>query len=138
VNLPTPEDVYRDRQGKPLAKGQSRLEKKVAEKKRAVIDALKFRDQVWKRDDSKCRWCGRTVRRVLMRIPSRGEVHHIHGRVGDLEFETKCAILACLICHEKLTGKVNERWKVVSTHFWVRNNEALIDARYPVRFERVA
>ncbi len=121
-----------------LPKGKSRLQEAKAAKPLTVVDERAFRTEVWLRDAGCCRWCGRKVRKDLTRSPQRGEVHHLHGRRGDLRFEAKAAILVCAEDHEKLTGRVNERWITVGSKFWTLKGQELIDARANVTFERVA
>ena len=138
LNLPTLAEMDAERRGKPIPKGASRLQDTQAQKKLDVIDERKFKTDVWTRDKGRCRQCGRKVVKGLARIPERGEVHHLHGREGDLRFESRCAMLACLSCHEKLTGKVNEKWIVVGTTFWMLHGQKVISANAKLKFERVA
>ncbi len=136
--LPTPEEMYAERSGKPLLKGKSRLEQLAEEKKLTLVDEREFLKIVRERDRMHCRMCRRKVIVQLARDPKRAEVHHIHGRRGVLQFEDRCALLVCQSCHEKLTGKVNEKFIVVGTAFLMIDGRERIDARQPVTFERVA
>jgi hypothetical protein len=43
----------------------------------------------------------------------------------------------CAFCHERLTGRVNERWIIKGTQFYDGGDQPLIDATYPVEFERI-
>jgi len=137
LDLPTLAEVEADRVGKPIPKGPSRLERRTAESKADRRLAQAFRQAVWARDGGRCRQCGGKVVRSLRRQANRGEVHHLHGR-GVLALEVRCAVLVCAGCHEKLTGRMNERWRVVGTQFIAGIDHALIDATYPVAFERIA
>lgn len=121
-----------------LPKGPSRLQEAKTEKKITVVDERAFKRAVWAADCGCCRKCGRAVIKTLALVPTRGEVHHLHGRRGDLRFESKAAILVCSECHEKLTGRVNERWIAVGTTFWELKGATLIDARAPITFQRAA
>lgn len=122
-----------------LTKGKSRLQERVAERPLTVVDERAFKLEVWTRDKSHCRCCGRkVVKGLIKRVPERGEVNHIHGRLGDLRFEAKAAILMCCECHEKFTGRVNERWVIVATKTFKLNDKEYTDARKPVVFKRVA
>ena len=103
-----------------------------------VIDEKTFKSEVWARDKSHCRCCGRNVAKVLGRVPERGEVHHIHGRGKDLRFESRAALLLCLECHEKVTGRVNEKLIIVATKTFTMREHTYTDATYPVVFKRVA
>lgn len=136
--VPDAEDVAVLRAGKPLLKGPSRLEVKTADDKLTLVNERALKKDVWKRDKGICRWCLRKVVKTIEHIAERGEVHHLHGRLGDLLFEAKCAVLVCLSCHEKLTGKVNEKWFAVGTKFWKLHGVKVIDARAPLKWERAA
>lgn len=119
-------------------KGESRLQETKAETKLERIGNTAFKLDVWKRDKSRCRCCLRKVIKQLARVPERGDVHHLHGRIGDLQFEAKAALLVCCECHEKLTGRVAEKWVAIGTKFWLLHGQRLIDARRPVLFKKVA
>ena len=98
-----------------------------------------FRKAVWQRDGYECRWCGCPVQRSLGRTAERGEVHHIHGRLGILRWEVKAALLLCCECHEKVTGRVNERWRIVGDKtFTAADGHKYTDATHGVTFERIA
>lgn len=121
-----------------LAKGKSRLQERVEERPLTVVDERAFKAEVWLRDKSHCRCCGRkVVKGLIKRVPERGEVNHIHGRLGDLRFEAKAAILLCMTCHEKFTGRVNERWIIEATKTFTMNGKQYTDARKPVTFKRI-
>lgn len=142
--LPSAIDVEAERAGKPLPKGKSRLEQKAEAKPLTKVDEKAFKAEVWTRDEGRCRKCARKVLKTLARVPERGEVHHLHGRRGDLRFEAKSAILTCATCHEQLTGRVSEKWVAVpatkGVWWWSTHSDGTrwIDARKRLRFERVA
>lgn len=119
-------------------KGPSRLEQDKADKPLTVVDDKTFKAIVRKRDKLRCRKCGRKVIVQMARDPSRAEVHHLHGRLGDFRFDDRFALLACMECHEQLTGKVNTKFITVGTVFIEIKGQPCIDARQPVKFERVA
>lgn len=126
----------------PLWKGKTRLEQRTEAKPLTTVTEKEFKASVWTRDRKRCRCCGRKVQKVMDRIPERGEVHHLHGRGGELRFEAKAAVLVCLRCHERLTGRVSEKWTATGTKFFeVRDKAGIhnyIDARFPIHFARVA
>src|SRR5688572_26597012 len=103
--LPTMAEVAAERVGKPIPKGKTRLQETVEARPLVKVTAADFKREVWTRDKNRCRCCGRKVQKILGRVPERGEVHHVHGRTGDLRFESKSALLLCLSCHERVTGK---------------------------------
>lgn len=142
AKIPTAESIAASRVGQSFPKGQTRLQAKVEAKPLTTVTEKDFKASVWHRDRNRCRCCGRKVQKVMGRVPERGEVHHLHGRGGELRFEVRAAVLVCLTCHEKLTGKVNERWTATGTKFFeVTDKSGLhtyIDARFPIHFARVA
>jgi hypothetical protein len=140
-DLPTVDEMAaeRARKNEGFPKGKSRLEVRKDQKPLTVVDERTFKAIVWKRDDSHCRKCRRkVVKGLIKRVPERGEVNHIHGRLGDLRFEDRAALLLCLSCHELVTGKVNERWVILATKTFKIGEREYTDARFPVVFRRVA
>lgn len=135
--LPTMAEVDAARTG-PILKGKTRLEACIDDRKLVKVDEKAFKATVWTRDRKRCRCCGRKVEKVMGRVPERGEVHHIHGRTGDLRFEDRAAMLACLLCHERLTGKVAYKLIVIATQMFATKQGTFTDARHPMKFERVA
>jgi len=136
--LPTLAEIEAARFGRPILKGKTRLEKTIEERPLVKIDAKAFKAAVWTRDRKRCRCCGRKVQQVMGRVPERGEVHHIHGRGGDLRFEPNTAILLCLRDHERVTGRVAEKWAIQPTKTLTIRGQLYTDARHPVNFVRVA
>lgn len=132
--LPTLSEVQAQRAGKPIPKGRTRLQDVVAARPLTKITEADFKREVWARDKNRCRCCGRKVQKIIGRVPERGEVHHVHGRVGDLRFESKCALLLCLTDHERVTGKVNDKLVIVPTKFVEIHGERYTDARAVVTF----
>jgi hypothetical protein len=138
-DLPTLADVQAERASKPNWKPKTRLEAYVDdEKPRTLIDEQAFKREVWTRDQYHCRCCGRQVIKTLSRVPERGEVHHCHGRGKDLRFESRAALLVCATCHERLTGRVNDRLAIIGSKFFAMHGIDYIDARSPVTFEKIA
>ena len=128
-----------DRPRMACQKGKTRLEVTVTQRPLTKVDEKAFRTDVWTRDKGHCRCCLRKVIRILDRVPERGEVHHIHGRGKDLRFEARAALLLCLTCHERITGKVNaHRLIVVATKTFTMRGETFTDARSPVVFKETA
>ena len=136
-DLPTPEEMYRQRRGQPISKGSTRLEQVVEARKLTKVTDKDFKKDVWTRDKSLCRCCGRKVLKTISRVPERGEVHHIHGRRGDLRFESRAALLLCLQCHERVTGKVNDKVHAIATKSFEMKGEKYTDARALVLFKEM-
>jgi hypothetical protein len=122
----------------PILKGKSRLEAKVEAKPLVKVTDAQFRKIVRERDKQRCRRCGRKTVVTLENVPLRCEVHHVHGRLGVLRHEDRCALCLCNSCHEKVTGKVNERWAIVGTKFIEIDGQQRIDASAKVTFTRIA
>jgi len=136
-DLPTLAEVDAQRAGKPVRIGPSRLQVRMSEDRADRRQAHVFRTAVWVRDGARCRKCRCKVFRQLRRVADRGEVHHLHGRIGPLRHEPRAALLVCAACHELLTGKVDERWGIVGSQFFEHGGQTWIDATCPVTFERI-
>ncbi len=134
ADLPTVAEVAEARTG-PILKGPSRLETQIAERPLTVIDERAFRKTVRDRDQHHCRCCGRRVIYTLKLCPERGEIHHCHGKRDDLRFEDKCALLLCSFCHQRVTGRVNDRLMIVATKLIVLRGVGFTDAGAHVHFE---
>lgn len=133
--------VYSEAQErKPLWKGaeQSRLQVKAAKAKDDSKEERAFIKAVWNRDGSRCRWCGRKVVKCLELVPERGEVHHVSGRVVKaIRNDRRNGLLLCASDHERLTGKVAEKFLIHSKHTFTVEGIAYINADKPVRYQRV-
>jgi 5-methylcytosine-specific restriction endonuclease McrA len=93
---------------KPAPRVADRLASRAA---RARQDAA-FRAAVWKRDESRCRICGRHVKRTLTLCAEQGHVHHLRGRnvAPEDRCNPKVAVLLCAGCHaDAHAGKVKVR-----------------------------
>lgn len=127
---------------KGTPKGKTRLEQTVADTKQATVDDQSFRADVFKLDKGQCRCCGRKVQRTLGRVPKRAEVHHVHGRRGALRYEVRAALLLCLTCHERCTGKVADKLVIVASVTFTLTMksgvETFTNTRHPVSFRKVA
>lgn len=136
-NLPTLAEIEAERAGKPIPKGKSRLTETTATKKLSLVTERDFKQEVWYRDKEHCRCCQRKVIKTISRVAERGEVHHLHGRTGDLRFEARAAILVCLKCHERITGRVNDRLEVIAAKTFTTRQGTFMDARGALKFKRV-
>jgi hypothetical protein len=139
ADLPTPGpalDALRRARG--FGKGDSRLRDRTAEDKANEKKDEQFRRDIYRLDNGVCRCCGRKVTRKLDRVVDRAEVHHVSGKVGDLRWDVRNGILLDAECHEKVTGRVNERLAIVGSKFFRHKGQWLINARAPVTFKRVA
>lgn len=131
-------EVEKMRRGAPILKGKTRLEKTIEERPLTKVDDKAFKASVWHRDRNRCRCCGRKVLKIMGRVPERGDVHHCHGRTGDLRFEVRAAILTCLQCHEKLTGKVAFKLQAIPSKTFTIPQGTFTDATFPIAFKSVA
>jgi hypothetical protein len=141
LNIPTMAEIAaeRERKREPIAKGKTRVEQLAEARPLVTITEREFKRQVRERDKHHCRCCGRAVIYVLSRVPERGEVNHIHGRRGDLRFEVRAAILMCLECHERFTGKAfAHKLRILASQTFTISQGTFTDATYPVRFEEAA
>lgn len=128
-----------ERRAKPKGAEPSRLQVKTAKAKDESADERAWKKAIWHRDRSKCRWCARKVVKCLELRNDRGECHHIHGRVvRSIRWDARAALLLCATCHERLTGKVAEKFVLVPTKFFAVEGVEYADASHPVTFKRIA
>lgn len=117
----------------------SRLQKKVADAKDERKEEAAWKNAVWKRDGAKCRWCHRGCRKCLELAPTRGEVHHVSGRViREIRWDRRNGLLLCATCHERVTGKVAEKHLIESKHTFSIEGVSYINADKPCRFVKIA
>lgn len=136
--LPTLAEVNAIRRAKPKGAEPSRLQVKAAKVKSEVKDEARWKREVWKRDGGKCRWCGREVRKTIELVPDRGDCHHVSGRVVQaIRWDRRNGLLLCAADHERITGKVAERFLIHSKHTFTVDDIAYINADRPVRYQRV-
>ena len=138
-SLPTMAEMDAQRRAKPKGAEPSRLQVKEAKAKDERKEETAWKQAIWKRDGSECRWCHRAVRRCLDLVPDRGECHHVSGRVvRAIRWDCRNGLLVCATCHERLTGKVAEKHVIESRHTFTVDEIAYINADKPVRFVRIA
>jgi 5-methylcytosine-specific restriction endonuclease McrA len=127
-----------DRPARACPKGKTRLEETAEQRPLTKVDEATFRGEVWTRDLHHCRSCGRKVIKTLARVHERGEVNHIHGRTGDLRYEVRAAVLMCLTCHERFTGRVNQhRLVIIASETFTTRQGTFTDATFPVQFKEI-
>lgn len=85
----------------PCPKPRRRVVDRVAEKRERDAKASAFRQAVWKRDEGRCRHCGKTVIRTVELLPNAGHVHHRRGRnvAPEDRYTVERAVLLCGRCH---------------------------------------
>lgn len=134
--IPTMDEV--PRRAKQKAEIPTRLEEKEAKRKDETKAEQKWRAAIWRRDAGKCRWCRRHVAKTIELVAERGECHHIVGRANpDTRWEPRNGVLLCLSCHERITGKVNEKHIVVAAETYAIEGVEYPDGSKPVHFKRV-
>lgn len=139
LNIPTLADMQARRCAKPKGAEPSRLQVKVAKQADDAKDEKRCKAEVWKLDKSCCRWCRRKVERVLALVPERAEFHHVSGRiVKAIRWDIRNLLLLCASCHERITGKVAERFLIHSKHLFIVDGIKYINARKPLHYQRVA
>lgn len=138
LDLPALTDRQKERYATPKGAAPSRLQVKVAKAKDESKEEARWKRDIWKRDHGKCRWCGRRVRQCLELVPERGECHHVSGRVVlAIRWDRRNGLLLCASDHERLTGKVAEKFLIHSKHTFVVEGIAYINADKAVRYQRV-
>lgn len=137
-SLPTLGEMHAIRRAQPKGAEPSRLQVKAAKAKDETKEENAWKKAVWRRDGGKCRWCGRVVTRCLELIPERGEVHHVSGRVVHaIRWDRRNGLLLCASDHERLTGKVAEKFLIHSKHTFTVDGIAYINADKPVFYKRI-
>ncbi len=138
LNLPTLAEMQAQRRATPKGSEPSRLQKKTAEAKDERKEEAAWKKAVWTRDGGQCRWCGRVCRKCLDLVPDRGEVHHVSGRVvRAIRWDRRNGLLLCAADHERITGRVAEKFLIHSKHTFVVDDIAYINADRKVYFKRV-
>lgn len=136
AGLPSLVELQKERRA--CQKGASRLQVKAAKVSDEGKEERRWRREVWVRDGGKCRWCKRNVLKTLAHVPERGEVHHIEGRANRAtRFDRRNGLLLCGSDHERVTGRVAERFLIVSTKTFTLDGETYLNADHPVRFKRI-
>ncbi len=140
ANLPTLAD--RGRCAPPKPTKVDRLNARADAQRENARQHQAFRTAVIARDGHVCRCCGGKVVAAIQAVPNRLEVSHLHGRVGALRYEVRCAVVMCLRCHVHFTGTVNDKIIAVGTRFVVIDGRRCINAGtrtpIPVHFREVA
>jgi hypothetical protein len=135
---PTLNDRQRERYAKPKGAEPSRLQVKAAKVKDESKQEAVWKKAIWKRDEGKCRWCHRVCRQCLDLAPDRGECHHVSGRVvREIRWDRRNGLLLCAACHERVTGKVAERFLIHSRYTFTVDGIAYINADRSLHFKRI-
>lgn len=123
----------------PVPYGKTRLELKAA-RDTAYDDAEDhWRRQVRERDCYHCRWCKRRVVVTIELIPERAECNHLVGRADErVRWDVRNGILLCLACHQRVTGKVAEKFLIVASELYVVDGIEYPNGSKDVEFKRVA
>lgn len=138
LNLPTLADTTKGGWRKDTPE-PTRLEKKTADIRDERKEEAAWRKAIWRRDGGCCRWCHREVRKCLDLVPTRGECHHISGRVvKEIRWDVRNGLLLCATCHERLTGKVAEKHVLQSKHTFTVDGVQYVNGDKPMKFTRVA
>jgi len=117
-------------------KGKTRLEQKIDARPLKTVNEQQFKKIIRERDRMRCRRCGRKVIVTLARVPERAEVHHVHGRTGDLRFDDRAALLLCAEHHEQVTGQAfKAKLLIVATKTFTTKQGTFTDARQRVTFQ---
>lgn len=124
----------------PVPKGLSRSQVKAQDDQADVTAEEKWKRKVRKLDDNHCRWCKRRVKVTIELLPERAECHHVAGRFPvAIRWDVRNGILLCNTCHERVTGKVNEKHIIVCLTFYEIEDEGVFpNGRGAVEFKRIA
>lgn len=139
IELPTLAEVTQTRRAKAKYETPTRLQEKTDHRRDDKKEEARWRKEVWSRDRGACRWCRRPVERRIDLHPTRGECHHVSGRViCAIRWDRRNGLLLCKACHERITGKVAEKHVIESKHTFTVDGVQYINADKPVKFKRVA
>ncbi len=139
LNLPTMAEVNQQRRAVPKHEIPTRLQEKTDERRDEKKAEERWRKELWARDKGHCRWCKRKVVKTLELLPERGERHHVVPRENRVtRWDARAALLVCLACHQRLTGKVGgERFVVVASKTFTVDGVQYPDCRKPVIYKRI-
>lgn len=125
--------------GRPVPKGKTRLEESMQADADEESNGETWRTAVYVRDKYRCRCCGCKVKRSIGREASRATPHHIKRRDNlETRFDRRNGLTLCLWCHERVTGKVNDRLDVIGTVYFDIDGRSYIDGDHKVTFAKVA
>jgi len=97
-----------------------------------------WKREVFKRDGGCCRWCKRKVRKCLDLVPERAECHHLAGRVVvAIRWLRANGLLLCRSCHERVTGKVAEKFVIIASKTYTVDGVAYPNGDKKVSFKRI-
>lgn len=123
----------------PVPKGRTRLDLKMDRVQEDDTAEEQWRRLVRERDEYHCRWCRRRVVVTIELVPDRAECHHLIRRdVEAVRWDVRNGLLLCLACHQRVTGKVQEKFLVVATVLYVLDEVEYPNGSEPVEFKRVA
>lgn len=126
----------RQRMACPKSATPSRLEQKTAKDKDDATKLAQWRAEVRDRDEGKCRCCDMKTIKTISLHPRRGEANHVAGRDDRaVRYDTRNGIHLCLRCHERCTGKVNDKLKIVGTAWFTKAGTRYINADHKVTFQ---
>lgn len=133
--------VYSGDQGrcaKPKGAEPSRRQVNDAKAADESKEERRWKKELKKRDGDECRWCHRHVIDCLDRVGERRECHHVSGRVvRAIRWDRRNGLTLCGNCHDRVTGKVAEKFLIHSKHVFVVDGVQFINADKPVRYQRV-
>jgi hypothetical protein len=139
ADRPTLVDRQRERYAKAKGADKSRREVNADKAKDEAKDEARWKKQLRKRDGDECRWCHRKLVDCLDRLPERRECHHVSGKVvRAIRWDRRNGLTLCGSCHDRVTGKVAEKFLIHSRHTFTVDGIQYINADKPVRFKRVA
>lgn len=140
-NLDLPDAADMPRGGWPDMNKQSSKSRREVNDEKVVDDKReekRWKKELRKRDGDECRWCGRKVVDCLDRLAERREHHHVSGKVVlAIRWDRRNGLTLCGSCHDRVTGKVAERFLIHSRHTFTVDDIAYINADKPLRFKRV-
>lgn len=126
----------------PQPKGRSRLEVKDTHDKAEDSALDVWRNACGERDKQRCRCCGRKVEKSIAATPKQRQTHHLTRRAKfkALLTDVRNGLTLCKKCHERVTGRVNDKLFVTQKagDMFVHEGISLLNGDNPVTFEEMA
>jgi hypothetical protein len=140
--LMTMAEVAEQRAGKPIPKGPTRLDARIADDKDDKAAERQWRKAVIARAGRVCRCCLRKVVQQLALAGNRLEVHHVAPRADQaVRWDVRNGMVLCSECHQKVTphsGKLELVILQVARFLFKVGSKTYINASKKVTFQKTA
>ena len=112
--LLTVAEVEALRVGKPILKGPTRLDERIADTRDEQADERRWRKGVIAHDGYVCRCCGRRVIQQLTLAANQLHVHHVAPRADQaVRWDVRNGMVLCAECHAYATPHQGTKTQIV-------------------------